>query len=186
MEELNEDLDTLDDEIDGYIIYDADEVALKTRVWEEMNKDYLDAQAEKAQARAEAERLAAERGEPIGGANGGSGRRGAKRQRKDGVARAADSAGEAAAAELRRNKISSRINYDVVQILSQTLEEDAEHMPDGMEHMPDGDSAGEHALSGGAHPLSPTSSGHRPFSATPSGHSSNASNAGTDDPEPFY
>ena len=54
-----------------------------------------------------------------------------KRQRREAQeSRAPGSAAEAAAAELRRNKLSSRINYDVVQILSQTLDEDAEHMPD--------------------------------------------------------
>ena len=44
-----------------------------------------------------------------------------KRQRREAQeARAPGSAAEAAAAELRRNKLSSRINYHVVQILSQT------------------------------------------------------------------
>ena len=101
-----------------------------------MNKEYLEAQAEKAAQREEAMRAAAERGEPIDPADaGGAGRKKpglSKRQRREAQeARAPGSAAEAAAAELRRNKLSSRINYDVVQILSQTLDEDAEHMPDG-------------------------------------------------------
>ena len=39
MDELNADLELLDDEVDGYLVKDADEVALKQRVWEEMNKE---------------------------------------------------------------------------------------------------------------------------------------------------
>ena len=76
-----------------------------------------------------------ERGETIDPNDVGGRKRGpsmSKRQRREAQeARAPGSAAEAAAAELRRNKLSSRINYDVVHVLSQTLDEDAEHMPDG-------------------------------------------------------
>ena len=124
-----------DAQVNSYLITDEEEVLLKTRVWEEMNKEYLDAQAEKAAAREEARRLAVERGEDVEDGVPTRSKRpsgsGSKRQRREAQeARAPGSAAEAAAAELRRNKLSSRINYDVVQILSQTLEEDAEHMPD--------------------------------------------------------
>jgi len=132
MAELNDDLEALDDEIDGYLITDAAEVKLKTQVWEEMNREFLEAQAEKAAAREEEERAAIERGEIPGLYNGGRKKPLSKRQRRDAAAsRVPGSAAEAAEAELRRNKKSSRINYDVVQILSRNLDDDAEHMPDG-------------------------------------------------------
>ena len=59
-----------------------------------------------------------------------------KRQRRElaeargtGAGSSAASVADAVEAELRRNKISSRINYDIVNILSQTLDEDMERMP---------------------------------------------------------
>ena len=177
MAELNDDLEALDDEVEGYIIRDAAQVSssppprpssptgpvdlaalvdsspspfqltqpssphhhlslysaldhcdaqvdLKRKVWEQMNKEYLDAQADKEAARAEA-------GSDAGSERGKTRPSLSKRQRKDANdAKAAGSVAEAVAGELRRNKLSSRINYEVVQILSQTLDDDAEHMPD--------------------------------------------------------
>ena len=38
MDELNDDLEALDDEVESYLITDKEEVQLKTRVWEEMNR----------------------------------------------------------------------------------------------------------------------------------------------------
>jgi hypothetical protein len=55
-----------------------------------------------------------------------------KRQRREAAeARAPGSVAEAVAGELRRNKLSAHINYEVVKILAQTLDEDAEQMPTG-------------------------------------------------------
>ena len=68
MAELNDDLEALDEEVEAYLIHDEEEVARKTQVWERMNADYLEAQAEKEAARAEAERLALEGGEQPSGA----------------------------------------------------------------------------------------------------------------------
>lgn len=124
MAELNDDLEGLDSEIEGYLIQDADEVALKTRLWEQMNKDYLEDQADKEAARA----AETERGAPTGERRSQK----SKRQRQEAAeARLPATAAEAVAGELRRNKLSSRINYEVVQILSQTFDEDMEHMPTG-------------------------------------------------------
>ena len=62
-----------------FLITDDDEVQLKTRVWEEMNRDYLEEQAERAAARSEAEAAGAELGDEAGGSGG---RRGSRRRHK--------------------------------------------------------------------------------------------------------
>lgn len=123
MAELNDDLETLDDDISAYIITDEAEVEGKRAAWDSLHQDYLEQQAEKMAARAEA-------GEkPSGGKPGGRGSsKRARQEQRD--ASAPESVAEAVAGELRRNKLSSRINYEVVQILSRTLAEDVEHMPD--------------------------------------------------------
>jgi|TARA_B100000524_G_C23607969_1_gene355111 hypothetical protein len=54
MEELNSDLAALDSEVECYLITDAQEVASKQAVWEELNKEYLEKQAARAAAREEA------------------------------------------------------------------------------------------------------------------------------------
>ena len=123
MAELNDDLEDLDDEVDAYLI-DQEEVELKKRVWERMNKDYLDAQADKEAARNEA----MAQGQAVGPSAPRPSQ--SKRQRREAAeARAPGTVAEAVAGELRRNKLSSRINYEVVHILSQTLDEDADSMP---------------------------------------------------------
>jgi len=171
MAELNEDLETLDDEVEGYLITDAEEVQLKKRVWEEMNREYLDQQAEKAAARTEAERLAAERGETLepGAARPKRPALSKKQRREAQEARAPGTAAEAAAAELRRNKLSSRINYDVVQILSQTLEEDAESMPNAPGPLGQGlaGGAGAAAAEGGATAAAAVTAGTASMTAYP-------------------
>ena len=171
MAELNEDLETLDDEVEGYLITDAEEVQLKKRVWEEMNREYLDQQAEKAAARTEAERLAAERGETLepGAARPKRPALSKKQRREAQEARAPGTAAEAAAAELRRNKLSSRINYDVVQILSQTLEEDAESMPNAPGPLGQGlaGGAGAAAAEGGATAAAAVTAGAASMTAYP-------------------
>jgi transcription factor IIIB subunit 2 len=171
MAELNEDLETLDDEVEGYLITDAEEVQLKKRVWEEMNREYLDQQAEKAAARTEAERLAAERGETLepGAARPKRPALSKKQRREAQEARAPGTAAEAAAAELRRNKLSSRINYDVVQILSQTLEEDAESMPNAPGPLGQGlaGGAGAAAAEGGATAAAAVTAGAASMTAFP-------------------
>ena len=124
MAELNDDLEDLDDEVDAYLITDQEEVELKKRVWERMNKDYLDAQADKEAARNEA----MAQGQAVGPSAPRPSQ--SKRQRREAAeARAPGTVAEAVAGELRRNKLSSRINYEVVHILSQTLDEDADSMP---------------------------------------------------------
>jgi len=55
MDELNEDMEALDASVDCYVIRDQDELELKTKVWVEMNRDYIEAQAAKDAARREAE-----------------------------------------------------------------------------------------------------------------------------------
>ena len=135
MDELNEDLAALDTEVEGYLIMDAQEVEIKTRVWEQMNRDYEQALADKA--RDEVEKRTAHREERGGSelallAEGPRRPLLSKRQRRESAAwanAAPGSVADAVAGELRRNKLSSRINYDIVQILSQTLDEDAERMP---------------------------------------------------------
>ena len=128
-------LRALDTEVEGYLIMDAQEVEIKTRVWEQMNRDYEQALADKA--RDEVERRTAHREERGGSelallAEGPRRPLLSKRQRREPAAwanAAPGSVADAVAGELRRNKLSSRINYDIVQILSQTLDEDAERMP---------------------------------------------------------
>ncbi|EOD23757.1 hypothetical protein EMIHUDRAFT_443983 [Emiliania huxleyi CCMP1516] len=102
-----------------------------------MNKEYLEAQAAKQAAR---EQMAAARGldgetaEALLAA--GQRRRPKKRARRgeQGGRGAASSAAEAVEGELRRNRqLSSRINYDVVSLLAQSVPEDAAAMPGGGE-----------------------------------------------------
>ena len=125
--ELNDDLEKFDDEIDCYIIRDEEEVQLKTRVWEEMNREYLEAQAEKKAAREDLEENQAARAAETG-EDGAVDRPRKKRGRKEAGAQGA-AAGEER--EARRQMPSSRINYEVVQILSKGMEEDALDMPSG-------------------------------------------------------
>jgi len=122
LEEMNADLEQLDDEVEGYLIKDNEEVQMKTRVWEEMNREYLEKQA----AKAEEERLAAERAEQEG-EEGHLGRPKQKKRGRKGEAKGSAEDG----ADPRKKRISSRINYDVAAILTQqALEEDAALMPD--------------------------------------------------------
>lgn len=190
MDELNNDMETLDGQVDCYVIRDQDEVELKTKVrpraispnladisharsssrprrgggpksrlmmgicaparglppptptprrrqvWMEMNKEYLEAQQLKEEARRAAEAAGIDpESRP---------RKPRKNKRKAGGAAAdgaeePESAAEAADGELRRRNLSSRINYEVVSVLNQTLNEDAGYMPTGMDdEMPAG------------------------------------------------
>ena len=98
MEELNADLEGLDDDVETYLIRDKEEVQLKTRVWEEMNKTFLEEQAARQAAREEAEREREERGEVLGPAEGADGERrrpSKKRSRKGDGGSKAGSAAEA-------------------------------------------------------------------------------------------
>jgi len=123
MDELNEDMEALDGAVDCYVIRDEAEVQLKTRVWEEMNKEYTEAQKAKEEARAAAEAAGLDpQSRP---------RKPRKNKRKGDPSDEAADAAEAAGGELRRRNLSSRINYDIVNVLSQTLAEDAQLMPTG-------------------------------------------------------
>jgi len=123
--------------VEAYLITDEAEVATKAKAWDEMNKEYLEAQAAKQAAR---EQMAAARGldgetaEALLAA--GQRRRPKKRARRgeQGGRGAASSAAEAVEGELRRNRqLSSRINYDVVSLFAQSVPEDAAAMPGGGE-----------------------------------------------------
>ena len=59
-----------------------------------------------------------------------------RKKRKVGAAadgEEAENAADAADGELRRRNLSSRINYEVVSVLNQTLNEDSSYMPTGMD-----------------------------------------------------
>ena len=120
-------MEALDASVDCYVIRDQDEVELKSKVWMEMNKEYLDAQKLKEEARRAAEDA---------GAGPDSRPRKPRKKRKAGAgadAEEAESAAEAADGELRRRNLSSRINYEVVNVLNQTLNEDNGYLPTGMD-----------------------------------------------------
>ena len=110
-----------------------DELELKTKVWVEMNREYIEAQAAKDAARREAE---------AAGLDPDARPRKPRKKRKVGATadgEEAESAADAADGELRRRNLSSRINYEVVSVLNQTLNEDSSYMPTGMDdEMPSG------------------------------------------------
>ena len=84
------------------------------------------------EAQAEKERVEAERAAGREGEDGEPAPRPKQKRRRANPAAGGEGTGSAAEAvegELRRNKLSSRINYDIVTLLSQTLDEDVEHMP---------------------------------------------------------
>lgn len=133
MDELNSDMEALDASVDCYVIRDQDELELKTKVWVEMNREYIEAQAQKDAARREAE---------AAGLDPDARPRKPRKKRKVGATadgEEAESAADAADGELRRRNLSSRINYEVVSVLNQTLNEDSSYMPTGMDdEMPSG------------------------------------------------
>tara|TARA_R110002050_G_scaffold41070_1_gene99745 strand:- start:275 stop:877 length:603 start_codon:yes stop_codon:yes gene_type:complete len=87
-----------DDEIEKYI-NTAREVEIKTRLWTDINKDYL----EEMQAKAE------------GMARTGDGRTAARKKRKRASTKGEEDAGVEAAKELLRKKVSTKINYSALE-----------------------------------------------------------------------
>lgn len=129
MEEMNADLDTLDDEVDCYLIHDESEVEIKERVWNEMNREYLEEQAARQALREEAELAAAERGD-VGDGSDTVGSKGKKKRKSGARGQEAGSVAEALESELRRNRLSNRINYDIANLISTEVSEDAALLPD--------------------------------------------------------
>ena len=93
--------------------------------------------------------------------------------------RAPGTVADAVVGELRRNKLSARINYEVVHILSQNLQEDATGFPDAPGPIAQHLSTALGALSPRANSLASTAhtpSDRRDFSENVSVHSSYDSN----------
>ncbi|XP_028409719.1 transcription factor IIIB 90 kDa subunit-like [Dendronephthya gigantea] len=111
-EDKEENLDDLDDdELDSFILADH-EVEVKTKIWMEENKDYLEKQREKEER--EAEEREREEADP----NKKKRRKPYKRKPKE----KANSVGEAVEKMLIEKKISHKINYDVLRNLNKENE----------------------------------------------------------------
>lgn len=111
-----------DDEEVTSVLLEADEVAMKTRIWSALNKDYLKEEAEKAKLEAVTQKyeeaqtdttkdkaLAGKKRGPRGPRQGGT-----KAQK---TAEPAESAAEAARQMMAAKKFSKKINYDALDSL---------------------------------------------------------------------
>jgi len=102
-----------DDEINGYLMSEA-EVTLKTKMWDEMNADWIKAKAEKEERERQEEKEAAKEGREV-----------KKRTRKTTSAKDKKKGGpgnanaiEAIEKIAQEKKISTKINYDVLKNLT--------------------------------------------------------------------
>jgi transcription factor IIIB subunit 2 len=111
-----------DDEEVTDVLLEADEVAMKTRIWSALNKDYLREEAEKAKLEAVAQKYeevqtdtTKEKAAAAGKKRGSRGpRQGSKAQKS---AEPAETAAEAARQMMAAKKFSKKINYDALDSL---------------------------------------------------------------------
>lgn len=134
-DEMDEELETLsdidDDEVERYL-HNEEEVRLKTLIWTEMNKEYLEEQAAKEEAIAAAEAAhaaalaAAAEGAPDAVELAAAAAAAVAKLKKDKQRKRAEetknkvpaqSAAEATRQMLTKKKLSSKVNYDVLEKL---------------------------------------------------------------------
>jgi transcription factor IIIB subunit 2 len=99
----DENLSDCDDDIESYLVKDKAEIDAKTKIWMSMNGEFLEAQAEKRK-RLEEDIAAGRVTEPR------------KRKKRKGDSEVlAGTAAEAAMQALQEKKVSSKVNYSVLQ-----------------------------------------------------------------------
>ncbi|KAH9303572.1 hypothetical protein KI387_007976, partial [Taxus chinensis] len=147
-DDMGEELATLsdidDDEVEGYL-HNKEEVRLKTIIWTEMNKEYLEEQAAKEEAIASAEAAhtlalaAAAEGAPDAVELAAAAAAAVARLKKDKQHKRAEeaknkvppqSAVEATRQMLEKKKLSSKVNYDVLEKLFEDNKKNNTEMSD--------------------------------------------------------
>ncbi|XP_057818864.1 transcription factor IIIB 60 kDa subunit isoform X2 [Cryptomeria japonica] len=148
-DDMGEELETLsdidDEEVDRYL-HNEEEVRLKTIIWTEMNKEYLEEQATKEEAIAAAEAAhaaalaAAAEGAPDAVELAAAAAAAVARLKKDKQRKRAEeaknkvppqSAAEATRQMLEKKKLSSKVNYDVLERLFEDNKKNVTQTSDG-------------------------------------------------------
>lgn len=150
-DEMDEELETLsdidDDEVERYL-HNEEEVRLKTLIWTEMNKEYIEEQAAKEEAIAAAESAhaaalaAAAEGAPDAVELAAAAAAAVAKLKKDKQRKRAEeaknkvpaqSAAEATRQMLTKKKLSSKVNYDVLEKLFEDNKKNGTEMSNATE-----------------------------------------------------